>query len=139
MKAEFLTDLYVELKPGRDDDIFGMDDDIWVLTKPLVYNSKLLNKQVTVPAGFETDLASVPRIPVVFWFWGGRAHREAILHDAFYRSDFPTEISFSMGNLVFLEAMKSRGKPWNIRYPIYLGVCVGGYFSYHKRLMGDSL
>ena len=60
MKAEFLTDLYVELKPGRD-------DEIWVLTNPLIYNSTLLDKQIVIRPGFETDLASVPRIPFVFW------------------------------------------------------------------------
>ena len=51
MKAEFLTDLYVELEPCRD-------DEIWVLTKPLIYNSTLLDKQIVIRPGFETDLAS---------------------------------------------------------------------------------
>ena len=132
MRSKFETELYVELKPERD-------DKIWVVTRPLIYNSELLNDQIIVPAGFETDLASVPRIPFVFWFWGGRAHREAILHDALYRADFPIEVSFSMANSVFLEAMKARGKPWNMRYPMYAGVSIGGYWSYHKRLVGDSL
>ena len=65
----FLGELYVELKPGRD-------DEIWVLTKSLSYYSKVLQRWIQIPPGFETDLSSVPRIPFVFWFWGGRAHRE---------------------------------------------------------------
>ena len=132
MKSEFITDLYVELKPSRD-------DEIWVVTKPLVYNSAILDCQVVIPPGFESDLSSVPRIPVVFWFWGGRAHREGIAHDFLYRRDSVPVVSFSTANLVFLEAMKSRGKPWNVRYPMFYGVTIGGYWSYHKRLVGDSL
>jgi len=132
MKSGFVTELYVELKPSRD-------DEIWVVTRPLIYNSELLGRQVTVQHGFETDLSSVPRIPFVFWFWGGRAHREGVLHDYLYRGDSYPEVSFSVANSVFLEAMKSRGKPWNVRYPMYWGVTAGGYFSYHKKLVGDKL
>ena len=132
MKAEFLTDLYVELEP------FG-DDEIWIVTKPLIYNSFLLDKQIVIRPGFETDLSSVPRIPFVFWFWGSRAHREGVLHDYLYRSNSNPNVSFSKANRVFLEAMKSRGKPWNVRYPMYYGVCVGGFPSYHKRIVGAKL
>ena len=132
MRSHFITELYVELKPGRD-------DEIWVVTKPLIYNSELLNCQIIVPVGFETDLSSVPRIPFVFWFWGGRAHREGVLHDYLYRSNSNPNVSFSKANRVFLEAMKSRGKPWNVRYPMYYGVCLGGFFSYHKRIVGAKL
>ena len=128
----FSVDLYVELKPGRD-------DEIWVLTKSLSYYSSVLQKWVVVPADFETDLSSVPRIPLVFWFWGGRAHKEGVLHDYLFCEDSNPVVSFSTANLVFLEAMKSRDKPWNVRFPMYAGVVVGGYFAYHKRRVGDSL
>ena len=132
MKAEFLSDLYVELKPGRD-------DKIWVLTKPLIYNSTILNQQVVIRPGFETDFSSVPRVPVAYWFWGGRSHKESVVHDFFYRINSNPVVSFSKANAIFLEAMKSRGKPWNVRYPMYYGVCLGGFFSYHKRIVGAEL
>ena len=132
MKAEFLTDLYVELEPCRD-------DEIWIVTKHLIYNSALLDKQIVVPPGFETDLASVPRIPFAFWLWGGRAHREGVLHDYLFRSNSNPRVSFNMANRVFLEAMKSRGKPLHVRYPMFYGVCLGGFFSYHKRIVGAKL
>jgi len=128
----FLGELYVELKPGRD-------DEIWVLTKSLSYYSKVLHRWVQIPTGFETDLSSVPRIPFIYLLWGGRAHREGVLHDYLFRKDSDPVVSFMDANAVFLEAMKSRGKPWNVRYPMYWGVCGGGYWSYHKRLVGDSL
>jgi len=127
----FLGELCIELKPGSEK--------VWILTESLSYYSPILKRWVLIRAGFETDLSSVPRVPFVFWFWGGRAHREGVLHDALYRSDSDPIVSFSKANRVFLEAMKSRGKPMYVRYPMYLGVVAGGYWSYHKRLVGDSL
>lgn len=41
-----------------------------------------------LPFGMESDLASVPRVPIIFLMWGDRVHREAFLHDGFYRIDF---------------------------------------------------
>lgn len=130
--SQFITELDVYLKPERD-------DAIWVLDKPLVYYSSLLKSTLNVPVGFETDLASVPRLPFIYALWGGRAHREGILHDALYRSDFVPGVSRSIADDVFLEAMKTRGKPWHIRYPMWAGVRAGGWTAYHKKLVGDKL
>jgi hypothetical protein len=141
MKAGFLTDLSIDLKPG--------DDCIWIVDKPLKYWSELLNCLVIVPhwfesaetppACFETDLASVPRVPFVYEAWGDRAHREAVLHDYLYRIDSIPVVSYSVANSVFLEAMESTGKPWRIRYPMYWGVVLGGWTAYHKKRVGDKL
>jgi len=143
MKSGFQTGLSVKLKDNSDR--------IWIVTGPLKYWSELLNRLLVVPVCFETetpptdddlfetDFASVPRIPVIYEAWGDRAHREAVLHDAMYRKDFPGNISFSMANKVFLEAMESTGKPFYIRWPMYLGVCAGGWSSYHKLSMRDKL
>ena len=132
--SQFITELDVKLK----------DENIWVLEKPLVYYSSLLkskNKQpqIVVPAGFECDLASVPRIPFIYAAWGGRVHREAVLHDYLYRIDSIPVVSFLIANRVFLEAAKLRKKSWYIRWPMFFGVTLGGYFYYHKRLVGDKL
>lgn len=125
IKAGFKSDLNFRLKPGSDN--------IYVIDEPLHFYSQLLRKVVEVPVGFETDLASVPRIPIVFALWGGMVHREGVLHDYLFRIGIPFECTFSQANKVFLEAMKSRNKPFYIRWPIYSGVVIGGYPSYHKR------
>lgn len=115
------------------------DDKVWKLTKELIYWSDLLDSLVTVPVGFQTDLASVPRLPVAYWFWGGKAHREGVLHDYLYRIDAEPAASFDDANSAFLEAMESRGKPFYVRWPMYAGVCVGGYPSYHQKKVRDEL
>jgi hypothetical protein len=129
MASKFLTELHLSLKSNG----------IWVLDEPLVYYSDLLKRRVTVPVWFQTDLASVPRVPIVYWWWGGRAHREAIIHDYLYRRDSMPMVSFQVANKVFLEAMKARGKPWYVRHPMYMGVCAGGKSSYHKKMVGAVL
>ena len=129
MKSKFLSELDCRLK----------NDKIWVLDYPLVYASKLLNDLIVVPMGFETDFASVPRVPIAYWFWGGRAHREAIIHDALYRSDSIPLVSKKTADSVFLEAMKSRKKSKFVRWPMYLGVKFFGGNCYHKRKMMDKL
>jgi hypothetical protein len=129
--AGFLTELLTELKPGRDD--------VSILTARLGYYSALLAREIWMPPGFESDGASVPRVPIIYELYGNRAHREGFLHDWLFRIDSVPGVSWTVANAVFLEAMESRGKALGVRYPMYWGVCIGGYFSYHKRLTSASL
>ena len=128
--SEFITELCVDLKPGSDK--------IWIPRSPLIYDSDLVGR-IEVPTGFETDFASVPRVPIIYWLWGGRVHREAALHDYLFRKDSKPVVSFMVANAVFKEAMIVRGKPWYVVYPMYSGVVLGSYGCYHKRLVGDSI
>jgi hypothetical protein len=130
-KAEFLTELDAELIPGSDR--------VWKLEAPLIYWSVLLQRKIEVPAGFYTDYASVPRIPVIWLFWGGRAHREAALHDYLFRIDSDPVVSFTEANSIFLEAMQARGKSPGVRWPMYAGVSVGAYGYFHKLTVADRL
>ena len=134
--SQFITEL--DIRPRCDNEC------IWVLDKPLLYYSSLLKSlgeqpQVAIQVGFETDLASVPRIPFIYALWGGRAHKEGVLHDYLYRKDAVPCVPRSVVDRVFLEAMEVRGKPRRVRYPMYLGVRIGGWTAYHKRLVGDKL
>ena len=131
MKSKFLNELHISLKPSGEG--------IWILDEELLYNSAILNRTIGVPRGFETDLSSVPRVPFVYWWWGGKAHREGVLHDYLYRKNSTPIVKFSVANSIFLEAMVSRGKPFYIRHPMYTGVVVGGWPSYHKKLVKASL
>jgi hypothetical protein len=91
-----------------------------------------------IQKGFQTDLASVPRVPIVFMLWGDRAHREAVLHDYFYRTNSVPLVSRSEADNYFRLAMISRGQPWRIYYPMYLGVRAGGGSAYHKYPVGHQ-
>lgn len=130
MESKFLTELDAELAD---------EDQIWIIKKPLIYQSEILNCVVEIPTGFQTDLASVPRVPIAYIAFGGRAHREGVLHDYLYRKDSAPVVTFMQANRVFLEAMKARGKSFFVRQSMFLGVCIGGYFSYHKKNVLDKI
>lgn len=128
--AKFLTELAARLID---------DDSIWVIDAPLVYESDILKCTVTVPKGFQTDFASVPRVPIAYWFYGGKSHREAVIHDYLYRIDSAPVVECGVANDVFFEAMKCRGKSVFVRYPMWWGVCFGGWSLFHKRNVMDEL
>ncbi|MBU2249552.1 MAG: DUF1353 domain-containing protein [Gammaproteobacteria bacterium] len=131
MKSQFLTELDISLKHE--------DDKIYILDSPLEYYSESLDTKIVVPSTFNTDFASVPRVPVIYTMFGNRAHREAVIHDYLFRLDSEPKVTFTQANWVFLEAMKARGKSFFIRQFMYYGVCIGSYFCFHKRKVLDLL
>lgn len=115
------------------------DDSVWELIRPLTYWSDYLQCNVEVPAGFKTDFASVPRVPIAYTLFGDRAHREAVIHDYLFRKDSIPKVSFMDANIVFLEAMTLRGKSPFVRYSMFLGVCLGSIFCFHKKKVKDNI
>ena len=95
----------------------------WVLLKPLVYYSDILGKEITVPAEFETDLASVPRLPIIFWLTGATADEAAVIHDYLYTT---RDVSRSVADAVMREASAVMGTPGWQRGLMWFGVRVGG-------------
>jgi hypothetical protein len=115
------------------------DDHTWTLLSDLVYQSDLLDCTVTIPKGFITDLASVPRVPFIWESWGNRAHYEAVVHDYLYCLGAVPDVTYRQANRVFLEAMEVRGKSIWIRWPMFWGVCLGGWTSWKKRNIKDRM
>jgi uncharacterized protein DUF1353 len=113
-------------------DIRRIDDAHFVLLAPLVYYSAGLAREVTVPAGFVTDFASVPRwIPIAFALFGGIAQAEAVVHDWLYRRG--SGVTRREADDTFFEAMTVMGKPDRVRYPMWWGVRIGGWRHFHKK------
>lgn len=120
--AAFLTPLRCE----------QVTEDDWILLAPLRYSSAVLDREIVVPEGFVTDFASVPRLPFIYWFTGGKAAAPATLHDWIYR-DGAVDISRDQGDAVLAEAMEVRGY-WRARtWMMWAGVRVGGAWSYKTR------
>src|SRR3546814_14291312 len=61
---------------------------------------------IKVPAGTETDFASVPRWPLTFALLGQYGHAAAVLHDWLYSSG---QLSRGAADLVFFNALRSSG------------------------------
>lgn len=102
------------------------DDDLWTLTLPLEYITEA-GESIVVPAGFETDLASIPQVFQNLIPINGRHRAPAILHDYLYSIKDRTRKACDD---LFLEAMKSVGVRWSQRWVMYLAVRVGGWVGW---------
>lgn len=74
----------------------------WRIVTTLAYQSDLASRVIYVPAGFETDFASVLRLPVIYLAFGDKAHAAATVHDYLYAT---AELPRAMADDVFFEAM----------------------------------
>lgn len=114
------------------------------LTAPLKYcvGRADSDEMVTAPAGFETDLASVPwglwnLVPP----WGSHA-RPAIFHDFLYRTrgggmfdgqrwiTRAAPYTRAEADAIFLEAMEVVGVTWWRRWLMYAAVRLGGWMGW---------
>ena len=118
----------------------GMRGDcrIFCLTTSFRYRSSL--GTITIPKGFFTDGASVPRI---FWNifspWGSY-FSAALVHDYLYskdsNDDFPVD-DRAVADKIFKEAMFNAGVGWVTRETVYRAVRLGGWVSYKKKFSKD--
>jgi hypothetical protein len=84
---------------------------------------------VTVPKGFLTDFASVPRLPFAYWFTGGLGDRAAVLHDYLYALKVPR----AWADAAFHAALKADNVSGWRRALMYAGVRLGGGSHYDER------
>jgi hypothetical protein len=103
----------------------------WMLCEEFCYDvgSEGSADRITVPAGFKTDFASVPR---PFWSlfppWGtyGKA---SVLHDWLY---WEQRRPRGACDAIFLEAMGVLGVSAAVRYSLYSAVRTWGWLSWRK-------
>ena len=107
----------------------GKDDGEWKLIAPLVYSSSVAGWIFKVPAGFVTDLASIPRLPLVYWLMGGKANESSVVHDWLYSSK---QVSRYMADCVLVEASAVIGVSWWRRVLLFAGVRLFGASHYGK-------
>lgn len=122
--SHFITDLQVR-KLGRDASTDQRGT--WKLTQALVYSSDVLAGLVTVPAGFLTDFASVPRLPVAYLLTANCGHEAAVIHDWLYTTH---EVPRAKADAVFEEALLAGGEPTWRAWLMWAGVRIGGSRPY---------
>jgi hypothetical protein len=96
----------------------------WRIDEPLTFESATAGQTFTVPAGFVTDFASVPRLPLAYLLTGDTAHAPAVVHDWLYVT---RKVDRKTADAVFLEAMEETGVPWWRRRLMWIAVrALGG-------------
>lgn len=83
----------------------------------------------SVPEGYVTDLASVPRLPLAYLVAGNRAPKSAVLHDWMYA----TQSGRDYADEVFLAAMKAEGVSSWIARSMYWAVRAFGEPRYENK------
>lgn len=126
MDIQFLTKLVVE----ETDDDTNEGRGTWRLKKRLAYISHAANGLIVVPAGFVTDFASVPRIPIVWLLCGDTAHPAAALHDWIYTT---CPMSRRMADDVLREAAICKGVPKWRAFLLWAGVRIFGASHWEGR------
>jgi hypothetical protein len=133
------------------------DDGQWIVAAPLRYYSEKLAATLTVPAGFQTDLASVPRdLPIAFALFGATSDEAACLHDYLYANkgywkyavprqpelqnaigkyyengpDKFIALARSTCDAILREASAASGVSWWRRWPMWAGVRLFGWFHW---------
>lgn len=109
---------------------------VWRIDKPLIFESKILNKRIEIEVGFLTDYASTPRLPFVYWLFGDTGKYESVVHDWLYHHHEVCDEATA--NLVLLEAAIAIGTPRWTRMGLYLGVEFGGKTSWEEDGRGDG-
>jgi hypothetical protein len=99
------------------------DDGQWILAVALAYESDVAGITITVPAGFQTDLASVPRLPLVFLLAGDCAREAAVVHDYLYSTHL---VERGTADAVLREASACTGVPAWRRWLMWAGVRLFG-------------
>ena len=103
--------------------------DKWQLTAPLMYETRS-GIYISVPEGFITDLASIPRLFRSIYSVHGQHTRAAVIHDYLYSQSDPRAFTRSQADRIFYEAMLELGVRKSKAYVMYLGVRSGGYFAW---------
>ena len=98
-------------------------DERWALAEPVTYEGN--TDTFVVPAGFETDFASVPRVFVWLLPRSGRYTKAAILHD--WLSARVREGTFDRADAdgLFRRSMRELGVPFVRRWLMWAAVRVG--------------
>lgn len=121
--SRFVTELAMA-KAGHN------DDGQWVLIAPLVYESDIASRTITVPIGFRTDLASVPRLPLIYLLAGGTSDEAAVIHDYLYST---RELPRKTADAVLSEASKATRVPAWRRGMMWAAVRLFGGNRYSPR------
>lgn len=109
-------------------------DEGWQLTQPFIYHSELLNRDIELPTGYVTDLASVPRlfrfiVPVA----NAKNRRAAVVHDYLCTNPEGLVKDQKQADQVFREALGvvgvGRFRSAALYYPVRTFQSIKGWFS----------
>lgn len=97
---------------------------IWLSDRPWAFKDEKTGKLYVFPGNYLTDLASLPRIPLIWLSFGGRAAAASAGHDVFYSDGMRLKMieDRAEADWVYLQMMLATKVPERIAYSMYHGV-----------------
>lgn len=114
-------------------DLRSITDELWQHTERfefIVEEEGLEPIAIGVPVGTYTNLASVPRLPVMYLCFGGIGNYAAAAHDHLYTP--PALYPREWCDAVFYWGLIASGIPEDKARPMWQGVNIGGEKFYNK-------
>lgn len=108
-----------------------VDDKHWMLLRALYYEGQ--TELFKVPAGYKTDLASVPRVLQWFAPSSGQYTLAAVLHDHLCDRVANGLMSSHDADGLFRRVMAEEGVPVALRWLMWAGVRWGSVFNRNRR------
>jgi len=118
---------------------------VFCLNNHLLYEDEQYRAEV--PLHFFHDQSSVPRVPIIFFLYGDKAHRGGVLHDYFYRKgarvydkiakEWIENPSREFADMMFKRANIASGYGKVVYIGMWAGVRIGGRSSYHAMAVDD--
>lgn len=102
---------------------------LYQVLSPLTYKSDLISDPITVPKGFITDLASVPRIWILYDELGDIAQMPGVVHDYLYSNNITSR---KVADKILYEAMRVTGISKLKSKLFYWGVRIGGASHFQR-------
>lgn len=102
------------------------------------YGFRAHQHRLSVPAGFVTDFASVPRLPLVYAAFGNMAHRAATVHDWLYSDGNGTDIRRHEADEIFRQIAIRDGVSELKAYLMWLAVTIVGGRHWMKKGTGHE-
>lgn len=114
----------VEFHPQLSMSVVGRNK--WVLNNEFRFT--LTGKDYIVPAGYKTDLSSVPRYPLLYMFFGGKGCLSSVMHDFLYDD---ASLSRKQCDKAFYHGIIQEGHSKSTAFFMWLGVRLGGAKRYN--------
>jgi hypothetical protein len=109
-----------------------IDDIHWALSRDISFRYK--NKTLVVPAGFVTDLATIPKPLTAFYHRYGSHTKACIIHDFLYVNEYPKKFADN----VFKSVLKASGVENPTRFLFVWGVRLfGGRLKSFKKIRDE--
>ena len=145
-KSRFQGKLYLVLLERRDAQSIRSGRSLWGLQRELIYVAGAARREtITIPAGFVTDLASIPRLVWSFYPPDGPWVKAAVVHDFLYytqgdgewygRKGVSRERPYSRAESddILREAMADRGVGAWAQFVIWAAVRLGGAIGWARK------